>query len=131
MARLVKQSGHFHFMDKYNAQKEFLKKAGSKIKRTKSISEKDIEDAFCDYAKTMGCKALKLVLLGLRGFPDRTILCPGGRVLFIEFKAPGKKLSPTQKPWKRLLESFGFQYHICDQMGQAEDVLKKFLLSEM
>ena len=106
---------------------EFLKKAKSKLKKSTEISEIEIEDVFCDYAKSVGCVALKLILLNLRGFPDRTILCTEARVFFIEFKKKGKKLTPTQKLWKRTLEKLGFQYFVCDEIGQAENILQDFL----
>ena len=106
---------------------DFLKKAKLKLKKSTEISETEIEDAFCDYAKSVGCTPLKLILLNLRGFPDRTVLCPGGRILFIEFKKKGGELTPGQKPWKRTIEGLGFQYFICDEIGQAEKILQDFL----
>ena len=45
-------------------------------------------------------------------------------MLFIEFKKKGGKLTPTQKPWKRTIEELGFQYFICDEIGQAEKLLQ-------
>jgi len=98
----------------------------TKVKKSQ-IKEIDIEGEFCKYAKSVGCKALKLISLNKRGFPDRTIICPGGRVFFIEFKKEHKKLSPTQVPVKKMLVSFGFEYHVCDQIGQAEFILDEFL----
>jgi len=106
---------------------EFLS-IGSKREAKKSeIAETDIEDHYCTHAKKRGCKAIKLILLRKRGFPDRTTLCPGARILFIEFKRKGKKPSPVQYRVRKLLVSFGFEYHVCDEIGQAEKILDDFL----
>lgn len=106
---------------------DFISKANHRNKKSSEIKEEDIETSFVKHAKTKGCRAYKLIFLAGRGFPDRTILCPGGRVFFIEFKRKGKKLSPTQLPVKRTLESLGFEYYVCDTKGQAEQILNEFL----
>ena len=107
---------------------EFLSRASKTKEKRSQIDEKDdIETPFVKYAERNRCKALKLILLRKKGFPDRTVLCPGGRLFFIEFKRPGKLQTPPQKVVQRLLVSFGFEYHLCDQPGQAEDILDKVL----
>lgn len=107
---------------------EFLKRASKTIRKSSQIKEKeDIEDPFCRYAKRKGCNPIKLVMLRKKGFPDRTVLCPGARVFFVEFKRPGESLMGPQQVVKRILEGLGFDYHLCDQPGQAEEILDKFL----
>jgi len=56
---------------------DFIKGATNLIKRHDKKLEVDAETKFTRYAKACKCKALKLVLVGLRGFPDRTILVSG------------------------------------------------------
>lgn len=106
---------------------EFIKRAKRNIARRKIITEVDIEDSFVKYAESKGCKAFKLVFLSGRGFPDRTILCPGGRIFFIEFKRKGGKVSEHQKKVRKLLIDLGFYCHICDAKGQAEKILDGWL----
>ncbi len=106
---------------------EFLKRASKTIKKREEIPEVDVEDNYVKHAKSKGCKALKLVLLFKKSFPDRTTLCPGGRILFIEFKKKGKELTPAQDKIRKLLVSFGFEYYVCDEIGQAEKHLNRFL----
>lgn len=106
---------------------KFLNNAAKRKIKEFEITETDIEETFCDYAIKNKCKALKLIYLNKKGFPDRTVICPGGRVLFIEFKRLGKKQSPAQKIVQKMLESFGFEYYVCDEVGQAESILDKFL----
>lgn len=106
---------------------DFINKAEKRKVKSKEIPEKKIEDTFVRYARSKGCKALKLILLGLKGWPDRSVLCPGGRILFIEFKKKGGKQTDTQKDWQNIIEGLGFKYYICDEIGQAESILNNFL----
>lgn len=106
---------------------QFLSKASKTIQKKSEVKEIDIEQEYCKHAKKNKCIALKLVYLFKKGFPDRTTLCPGGRVLFIEFKRKGKSSSPLQIKCRKLLESFGFEYHVCDKLDQAEKILDEFI----
>ena len=106
---------------------QFISKASKTLQKKSETKEIDIEQEYCKYAKKQRCTALKLVYLFKKGFPDRTTLCPGARMLFIEFKRKGKSSSPLQIKCRKLLESFGFEYHVCDKLGQAEEILDKFL----
>lgn len=106
---------------------EFLSKASKTKKKREQIAETDIESDFVKYAKKRKCQAFKLILLNLRGFPDRTILCPEGRIFFIEFKRKNKTQTPNQIKYQRILEGLGFEYYICDEKGQAENILDDFL----
>lgn len=108
---------------------DFLKAADKKAKREKTEKEISAEDAFVAYSLARKCKPLKLVILGKRGFPDRTVLCPGGRVMFIEFKRKGKKLAGNQSLIKLTLERLGFTYCMCDTLDEAKEALDKFLSS--
>ena len=61
------------------------------------ILESVIETAFAEAMKTIGVVTLKLNILGNRGWPDRLVILPEGRTVFIEFKIPGAELEPLQK----------------------------------
>ena len=104
---------------------EFIKSARKRVKKKEEIPEKDIEETFRKYAKSKNCLALKLKLAFGRGFPDRTILGPGGFIFFIEFKKKNKKQTELQKEWQNTLEKLGFKYFVCDEIGQAEKHLDK------
>ena len=105
----------------------FKKRAAYLDKRSKQITETDIEQHFVDYATRKGCKTYKLIFLRRRGFPDRTVLCPGAKVMFIEFKRKGKTLSAQQKIIRKVLVGLGFQYHVADEIGIAEEALDWFI----
>lgn len=106
---------------------DFLEKALKRKVKNSEIKETDIESDFVKFAKKKGCHALKLIFLNKKGFPDRTILCPGGRIFFIEFKKKDKKQSPIQIVVMKMLKQLGFEYYVCDVKGQAESILQNFI----
>lgn len=71
--------------------------------------EKDIEKKLRTMVENHGGLCLKWVCPGWSGVPDRIILLPGGRIMFVELKRPkGGKVSPMQQWWARKLRSLGF-----------------------
>lgn len=62
--------------------------------------EKTLESKIAKYAKDKGCLCYKFSSPGKRAVPDRLIISPQGRVLFLEIKAPGK--TPTKLQEKEL-----------------------------
>lgn len=74
------------------------------------VSEKSIEQKLRMETKKMGGWAVKFNSPGLDGMPDRLVLFPGGKLGFVELKAPGKKMRPLQEKRKRTLEELGFWY---------------------
>ena len=59
--------------------------------------ESKIEKAVTRYAKSKGYYARKFKSPSNRGVPDHLYLAPSGSVVFIEFKAPGKKPTDLQE----------------------------------
>ena len=59
--------------------------------------EKDIEARLKRGVERAGGLCLKWVSPGCTGVPDRIVLLPGGRVIFVELKKPGGRLSDRQK----------------------------------
>ena len=70
--------------------------------------EAALEQRCCKYAKKVGCWALKLWPT-VTGLPDRLVLMPGGRVWFVEFKAPQGRISKRQVVVMSLLLDMGFR----------------------
>lgn len=73
--------------------------------------EKDIEKKLRKAVEAVGGKCLKWVCPGWSGVPDRLVLLPGGRLIFVETKRPkGGVLSDLQKWWAKQLIDLGFIY---------------------
>ena len=87
------------------------------------MEEQKIERRLRKENELIGGKALKFVSPGVSGVPDRIVLLPGGKVIFIELKAPGKKLRPIQELRKKELEKLGFDYWIVDSYEEIDSLL--------
>jgi hypothetical protein len=62
-----------------------------------SVKEKLIEAELIARVKAAGGQCIKVQAIGRRGFFDRIVVLPKGRVYFVELKRPrGGRLSPHQ-----------------------------------
>ena len=77
--------------------------------------EKQIEQKLVKAVKDAGGLCPKFVSPGMDGMPDRLILMPGGRLAFVELKAPGKKPRPLQLHRHDQLRSLGFEVFVLDR----------------
>ena len=93
----------------------------------KEVSESKIESHFTDYARGKRCKSYKFVSPGNNGVPDRLVAVENGRLFLIEFKRLGKKRSPYQARQKVTLNRMGIPVYLCDEIGQAENLLDTIL----
>lgn len=87
------------------------------------MREKEIEQKLVAEAKAAGGIAAKFVSSGLDGMPDRLVLLPGGKIGFVEVKAPGKVPRPLQVARHRLLNRLGFQVFVLDNPAQIGGIL--------
>ncbi len=91
----------------------------------KAKLEADEEKEAVKLAKRAGGLALKLILKGERGFPDRTFLFPGAFIIFIEMKreARGSKTSQQQNRWLAKLRKLGFTAEVCRTIAEVEALI--------
>ncbi len=87
------------------------------------MREKTIEQKLIKAVKSAGGIAPKLVSPGFDGMPDRIVLLPGGKIGFVEVKAPGKKPRPLQAARHRLLRRLGFKVYVLDDPEQIGGIL--------
>ena len=79
------------------------------------MQEKEIERYLCQQVKKrLGGMALKFVSPGLSGVPDRVVLLPGGKITFVETKAPGKNLRKLQEYVCGMIAALGFEVRRID-----------------
>lgn len=60
------------------------------------MREKTVEQKLVKAVRAAGGICPKWIAPGFDGLPDRIVLLPGGRMGFVEVKAPGKKARPLQ-----------------------------------
>ena len=87
------------------------------------MREKTIEKKLVIAIKDMGGIALKFMSPGFDGMPDRIVLLPGGRMGFVEVKAPGKVPRPLQEARHRMLRMLGFRVYVLDTVDQIGGIL--------
>ncbi|WP_407575376.1 PDDEXK family nuclease [Raoultella terrigena] len=63
---------------------------------------------------TAGGIAYKFVSPGRRSVPDRIVLLPGGRIVFVECKSPGKTPRADQLREHERLRALGFNVVVLD-----------------
>ena len=87
------------------------------------MRERDIEHKLVTETVKRGGVAMKFVSPGCIGVPDRIVMLPGGRMGFVELKAPGKKPRPIQTRRIRQMQAMGFKVFVVDGMEQIGSVL--------
>ena len=79
--------------------------------------EKELEKKFKYQIEKRGAMVLKFVSPGKAGVPDRLVLLPYGRAVFVEFKAPGEKPRSLQVHVMKELEGKKFDCWVIDNPG--------------
>lgn len=87
------------------------------------LTEKQIEQRLITKVKDKGGLAIKLN--SMAGLPDRLVLMPKGQIMFVELKAPGRKMSAQQLKRKRQLEELGFLVHCIDSYEGVNKLLQE------
>lgn len=86
------------------------------------IRERDIEAKVVKWAKNNGWLTYKFVSPSQRGVPDR-IFIKDGHIVFIEFKAPGKKPTQLQAHIIKKLREAECEVHVFDDVESAINAL--------
>jgi len=87
------------------------------------MRESSIEHRLVIEVKKRGGYAPKFVSPGLDGVPDRLVLLPGGKLAFVEVKAPGEKPRPIQRRRMEQFAALGFQVYVLDRVEQIGGIL--------
>ena len=83
------------------------------------MREADIERALCRRVEALGGSCEKFASPGRRGVPDRLVTLPGGRVIFVELKAPGRKPTPLQRADHLRRRALGCDVRVIDSTAAA------------
>ncbi|EHY0365678.1 VRR-NUC domain-containing protein [Salmonella enterica] len=84
------------------------------------VRENLIEKHLVTEVKKAGGIAYKFVSPGRRSVPDRIVLLPGGRLVFVECKAPGKPPRADQLREHERLRALGFSVVVLDSKDLSD-----------
>jgi len=90
-------------------------------------SEAVVERTVCAYAEQRGMLALKFTSPGRAGVPDRIFIGPYATIMFIEFKAPGKKPSVLQTRHLSTLRNLGHFATWVDSIEAGKKLIDKVM----
>ena len=89
--------------------------------------ESKIENKLKLEVEKHGGMALKFVSPGMAGVPDRIVLMKNGKAVFIELKAPDKKMRPLQTKRKKQIEALGFKVYCIDSFKKVDEFIEKVM----
>lgn len=88
--------------------------------------EKDVERRLKKGVESLGGRCMKLVSQGNNGVPDRLVLLPDGRCIFVELKRPKYgKLSPVQVAQQNRLASMGFDVRVLSNNLSVDSFIRE------
>lgn len=87
------------------------------------MREKDIEARLLRAVAKRGGHTRKVQWIGRRGCPDRLVMLPGGRSLWVELKAPWGRLSPHQMREHEVMRAMGLDVRVVASVADIEDAL--------
>ncbi|MBX5437717.1 MAG: VRR-NUC domain-containing protein [Alicyclobacillaceae bacterium] len=91
------------------------------------MREATVERRLRGCVERAGGWALKLVSPGQAGVPDRLVCLPGGRVVFVELKAPGRRPRPLQVRAMERLRSLGFDVRVIDSLEAVDAFMREVM----
>jgi len=87
--------------------------------------ETSIEGYLRARVKDVGGLCVKLNPAGLVGIPDRLVVLPGGRVLFVEVKKPrGGVIGRAQFVWRNRLIGLGVAHRFCFTREDVDEIVE-------
>lgn len=86
-------------------------------------AESRLERRFKREIERRSGQAYKFTVPGIRGMPDRIILLPGARAIFVEMKAPGESLRPLQAKRAEQLRALDFPVYCIDSIKGITDFI--------
>lgn len=88
------------------------------------MRERYVEQQLVRAVRARGGVCAKWVSPGLDGVPDRIVLLPGGRIAFVEVKAPGERPRALQIARMEQLRRLGYKCYVCDGTEQIDGILE-------
>ena len=87
------------------------------------MRERDVERYLRERVKQLGGRAYKFVSPGNNGVPDRIVMLPGGKLFFVELKAPGKESTALQDAQIDRISKLGQDVFVVDSKEKVDNIL--------
>jgi len=87
------------------------------------MREADIEGYLYKKVINLGGEIRKVKWIGRRGAPDRCVMLPGGRLIWVECKAPGEIPEPHQDREHERMRRVGQIVEVVDSFERVDEVL--------
>ncbi len=87
--------------------------------------EKDVERYLKKEVEKMNGYAYKFISPGNSGVPDRIVLLPIGRIVFVELKRPGGKTTLLQDKQIEKIRSKGFVVRVMHSKDEVDDFIEE------
>lgn len=94
------------------------------------MTESTVEGCLRKKVRAAGGKCYKFICPGHIGAPDRLCIFPGGRIFFVETKAPGGKPRPAQLAFHRELAALGAAVRVIDTQDKVIAFIKEVAAGE-
>lgn len=90
------------------------------------VRERDIERYLDAQVRRIGGTTRKVRFVGRRGAPDRVVMLPGGRLVWVELKRPGEKPEAHQLREHARLAALGQVVAVIDSYAGVESFINAF-----
>lgn len=87
------------------------------------IQARVVQYARTEYPERLEARKFQAGRFGSNGWPDYDFLTEGGDIFFIEFKAPGKDLTPLQEERVKRLRKLGHRVYVVDNVDVGKEVI--------
>ena len=87
------------------------------------MRESEVEQYLVASVKAMSGECRKARWVDRNGAPDRMVMLPEGRLIFIELKAPGKRCQPHQIREHERMRRMGQRVEVVDSLERVDEVL--------
>ena len=104
-----------------------MEKKIENIVKHSEVSEKAIEKYLCERMKAVGYPCLKYSNANMAGYPDRVIVLPTQKVVWVELKSKGKKPSKIQQVRFDELRRLGHQVWIADSRQKVDEIVNNIM----
>jgi hypothetical protein len=87
------------------------------------VYENKVENYLVERVHVKGGACPKLVDIGRKGFPDRTVLMPKSKIIFVETKTIDGHVEPWQARYHKMLRGLGFRVEVLWTCVQVDEFL--------